>query len=92
MSERIREWLATPEGTVAHDPSWGHNLLPFKHDPMGTQGTTLEVLITMALARKMPLDIEDLRLVAVQVEVLDIDLCRVSVVHQYGKDVAEISL
>lgn len=91
MSTRIQEWLATPEGTVANDPSWGHNLSQFKHDPMAV-GSGLEVQIEMALARKMPIDIADLRLIGVRVVVESIDLCRVIIVHQYGRENREITL
>lgn len=91
MSERIQEWLATPEGTVANNPSWGHNLTQFKFDPTSDR-TNLEVQIEMALTRKMPLDIDDLRLVSVNVVVQDIDLVHISVVHQYGPENLEISL
>jgi len=91
MSERIQEWLATPEGTVAHDPSWGHNLSRFKHDP-ASKGNDLEVQIEMALTRKMPQDIEDLRLVSVKVEVKDVDFISVIIVHQYGSDNQKIKL
>lgn len=91
MSERIQEWLATPEGTVAHDPSWGHNLSRFKHDPAST-GSNLEVQIEMALTRKMPQNIENLRLVSINVEIQDIDLISVIVVHQYGSDNLKIKL
>lgn len=91
MSTRIQEWLATPEGSVANHPSWGHNLAQFKHDPL-SENNDLEVRIEMALARKLPLDIEDLRLVAIKVEVLDMDLCKVTIVHQFGSDNLKINL
>lgn len=91
MSLRIQEWLATPEGSIAHHPSWGHNLNRFKHDPL-SEGGDLAVQIEMALSRKMPQDIEDLRLVAVKVEVLDIDLCRITIIHQYGRENEQIRL
>ena len=91
MQERIREWLATPEGTVAHNPSWGHTLRRFKHDPLAI-GNGLDILITMELVRKMPIDIDDLRLVAVNVDVLDIDLCKLTIVHQYGVQQETIQL
>lgn len=91
MSERIQEWLATPEGTVANYPSWGHNLNQFKHDPLA-KGGNLEVLIEMSLARKMPIDIEDLRLIGVRVDVDDIDLCHITVIHQYGAENLQIQL
>lgn len=91
MSFRIQEWLATPEGSIAHHPSWGHNLSKFKHDPLA-ENNGLEVQIEMALTRKLPLDIEDLRLVAVNVEVMEMDLCRVTIVHQYGREARAIKL
>ena len=91
MGERIMDWLDTPEGTVAHDPSWGHNLGKFKHDPL-SKGNGLETLIEMAIARKITLDIEDLRLVGVKVEVLDIDLFRLVVIHQFGADSLQVKL
>lgn len=91
MSERVMEWLDTPEGTVAHDPSWGHNLGRFKHDPL-SKGNGLETLIEMAIARKLPLDIEDLQLVGVKVEILDIDLFRLVVIHQFGANSLQVKL
>lgn len=91
MSTRIEEWLATPEGTVANDPSWGHNLNQFKHDPLSV-GNDLDVQIEISLTRKMPLDIEDLRLIGVQVIVEDIDLCHIIIVHQYGQENLELTL
>lgn len=90
MSERIQEWLATPEGTVANYPSWGHNLSGFKHDP--ANANALEVQIEMALARKMPQDIDDLRLLSVEAKVQDIDLVTITVTHQYGGDNLQIKL
>ena len=91
MAERIREWLDTPEGTMAHHPSWGHNLLQFKHDPLSEYGN-LDVLIEMEIAVKLPIDIEDIILVGVDVKILDIDLCRVDIWHQFGKTTTEVSL
>lgn len=91
MSMRIQEWLATPEGSMAHYPSWGHNLSRFKHDPLSANNG-LAVQIELALARKLPQDIEDLRLVSVGVEVLDIDLCQITIVHQYGRENMQIQL
>ena len=91
MEERIREWLDTPEGTMAHYPSWGHNLTTFKHDPL-SKGNDLDVLMEMAIARKLPIDVEDLILKGVNVVVLDIDLCRIEILHQFGFQTEEIRL
>ena len=34
MDSRINEWLDTPEGTVADDPSWGNPFRRFQFDPI----------------------------------------------------------
>lgn len=91
MSERIREWLATPEGSVAHDPSWGHNLSQFKHDPL-TTNHGFETLVIMAISRKIPLDIDNLRLISVSVKITGIDSCLIAITHQYGTDINQIAL
>lgn len=83
MNERIREWLATPAGTVANDPEWGNNLSQFKHDPLSA-GNGLDTQIELAIVSKMPQDIEDLQITGISVEILDVDLFRLVVEHQYG--------
>lgn len=89
MSARILEWLDTPEGTMAHNPSWGHNLGPFRFEP---QSSTLATLIEMAIARKLPLDIEDIQLRGVSVEFLSIDTIQLQLVHQFGSTTLEVEL
>lgn len=91
MSERIREWLATPEGSVAHDPSWGHRLDAFKFSPL-SKGNGLETLIELSITRKLPLDVEDITILAVKVDVLDIDMFLLTTVHQFGKDAVQVKL
>ena len=89
MSERIHEWLATPEGTVANNPSWGHGLARLKHEPIDVN---LEVQIEMLLARKMVIDIDNLRLISIGVEARAIDLVFVTVTHQYGTEQQQVTL
>ena len=89
MSMRIREWLDTPEGTMAHNPSWGHNLGAFRFEP---QNATLVTLIEMAIARKLPLDIADIQLRGISVEFLGIDAVQVQLVHQFGATTLEVEL
>lgn len=91
MDERIREWLETPEGTMAHHPSWGHNLEPFKFDPL-SKNNGLDILIEMAIVRKLPRDVKDISLSGVNVEVVDIDLCRIYILHQFGISTLQTSL
>lgn len=91
MSERIMEWLDTPEGTIAHNPSWGNNLGKFKHDPL-SKNNGFETLIEMAIARKITLDIEDLQLIGVKVTILDIDLFNLIIVHKFGAASLQVNL
>lgn len=79
MSQRIMEWLDTPEGTVADLPSWGHPLFQFKHEP---DSPSIQVLAEAVIARKMRQDIQDLDLRRIRVEFTDID--RMHVVVEYG--------
>lgn len=83
MNERIREWFETPEGTMAHNPSWGQNISPFKHDPM-SKTSGLDVQIEMAIVYKLPLDVEDIQIVGVDVDISEIDMAKVYIIHQYG--------
>lgn len=89
LSERIREWLETPQGTLADLPSWGHNLTAFKHEP---QGHSLEVAIELAIVTKLEQDIEDLDVTGVLVEYLDIDLFRLTIKHTFGGTQTEMQL
>jgi hypothetical protein len=89
LSERIREWLETPQGTVADLPGWGHHLTGFKHDP---QSTHLAVAIEMSIARKLAQDIKDLILLGVGVEFIEIDLFKIIIRHQFGGTVGTLQL
>jgi phage baseplate assembly protein W len=89
LSERVREWLETPQGTLADIPSWGHNLTQFKHDP---QGPDLEVAIELAIVQKLEQDISDLEVTGVLVEYLDIDVFRLTIRHTFGGTQMEMQL
>ena len=83
MSERIREWLATDEGTLAHHPSWGSNLGRYKFEPLSRE-SGLDVVIMLAITRKLPLDVEGVMISGVDVQILDVDRCKVTIAHNYG--------
>lgn len=89
LSDRIYEWLETPMGTVANDPAWGHNLTPFKFDPSSLY---LSVLMEMAIASKLPRDVKGIKIIGVNVDFIEIDLCRVVIRHQFGDTVKELTL
>ena len=82
MDDRIREWFETPEGTVADLPAWGHNLSQFKHAPINP---TLNVLVKVAILKKMPVDIRNLVITNIAIQFKEIDLFHVVVVHRIGK-------
>ena len=88
MNERIREWLATPEGTLLGAPSWGNNLLRYKFEPLSDVGQ----IISMSIAQKLPQDIEGLRLVAISVTKLGVDMVRIVIRHQYGTSESTVDL
>ena len=71
MQERIYEWLATPEGTVADKPGWGHRLSRLKFEPSGPD---TNVMAEMLIAEKLSLDIKDMVLKGVLVDFKEIDL------------------
>jgi len=81
MQERINEWLATPQGTVADMPGWGHQLSRLKFEPPSPD---LSVMAEMLIAEKLSLDVKDMVLRGVLVEFDAIDLMRVTVDYGYG--------
>lgn len=89
LSERLLEWFETPVGTLADLPSWGHNLKGFKFDPLNL---SLDVAIEIAIIEKLPRDIADLVFVGIRVEALEIDLCKIVILHQFGETVTELKL
>lgn len=90
LYDRITEWFQTPEGTIADLPAWGHNLSPFKHDP--TTGLYIEVMLEMAILKKLPRDVKNLEIVALRVDYPEIDLCKVTIAHRLAIHQFEITL
>lgn len=89
LTDRISEWLETPQGTVADLPGWGHNLAALKHEP---QGVNLNVLAEMSIAVKMPQDIENLVIQDIIIEFMEIDLCKITINHYLGNYKESIEL
>lgn len=82
LNNRVAEWFATPEGTVADNPSWGHNLRPFWHDP---ESPLLALQLEMSIVRKLPRDVRDVTIRRVGVEFVDKDQCIVEIHHMLGR-------
>ena len=89
ISERIREWLATPEGTVADKPSWGNRLSALKFEPMGPD---LNVLAEMMIAEKLPRDVRDISIKGILLEFSEIDLMYVYIDFGMGTFTEEVDL
>lgn len=90
-SECLREWLDTPEGTMAHHPSWGHNLGALKHDPL-SKNSGIDVVAELAITRKLPIDIPEIILKSIRVDIPDFDLLLIRIQHQYGGEIVELKL
>lgn len=71
IGERIREWIATPEGSVSDLPGWGNQLARLKFEPTGIDRN---VLAEMLITEKLPIDVKDMVLRGVLVEFKDIDI------------------
>lgn len=82
LNNRIAEWMATPEGTVADNPAWGHNLRPFWHDP---ESTLLVLQLEMAIVSKLPRDVRDVTIRRVGVAFVENDQCIVEIHHMLGR-------
>jgi len=89
MEERIREWLATPEGTVADKPGWGHRLSRLKFEPSGPD---TNVMAEMLIAEKLSLDIKDMVLKGVLVDFKEIDLMYVVIDFGFGAFEGDVKL
>lgn len=89
LANRIAEWLATPMYSVADDPSWGHPFYRFWHDP---DSPALAMQLEMAIARKLPQDVRDIRLRRVGVAFTEMDRCLIEIAHDAGRYQEEINL
>ena len=87
MGQRVLEWLATPEGTVADLPAWGNPLSSFKFEP---DSPDLQVMAEMAIMEKITEDIENIDILGVSVEFPEID--RVDLVIEYGEGFLETTV
>lgn len=89
MSQRICEWLETPEGTLLDKPGWGHNLATLKHEP---PGDNLSVVAQMLIVEKMPKDISGLIINQVRVTFTELDVCVIEISHSLGDFEQEVNL
>lgn len=81
LNNNIRDWLVNPMHSIADQPSWGHNLTPFRFSP---QGDDTEAMIEMAIIRKLPKDVKGLSISGVRVHWQSFDECHITIQHQYG--------
>jgi len=76
MGQRIADWLATPEGSLADIPGWGNGLFSFKHEP---SSENLQVMAELHLFEKLLRDIEDLDIRHISVEFPGIDMLKITI-------------
>lgn len=89
LESRIREWLDTPEGSVADMPWWGNQLARLKFEP---QGATCQVIAETLILTKLPFDVNNLRISGIRVENLEADMIRVIIDCQTGQFALEARL
>lgn len=89
MNNRIKDWLYTPEGTVADNPSWGSPLRGVQFEP---HSPYLEIEIQMAIVQKIRRDVRDLTVRAVSVSFPNIDMAHIIIYHDLGVFEDDISL
>lgn len=65
---QIAEWLDTPKGQIWGSPSWGHELIQYRHAPMGDNTAAS---MENSIAAKLPQDISNMTLSSVKVEAGD---------------------
>lgn len=81
MNNRIAEWLATPVGTMAEKPRWGHPLRQYQFDP---PGPVLEIEMEIAIVQKIRADIRDITVRGIRVRSGEIDYMHVMIIHDMG--------
>ena len=81
-NNNIQEWLDTPEGTVANNPSWGHNLKPYQFEP---EDEATSICIEMSIIDKLPKDVQGLKISGIRVTFPEFDKCQVVIKHKYGQ-------
>lgn len=89
LSNRIAEWLATPMYSVADNPAWGHPFYQFWHDP---ESPSLLVELKMAVSRKLPRDVRDIRIRRIGATFTALDRVVIEIVHDAGRYQEEITL
>lgn len=89
LNNRIREWLSTPEGTMADKPRWGHPLRPFQFDP---PSQVLAVELELSLVRKIRQDVADVTIRGIGVTINEIDRITLIILHELGIFREELNL
>lgn len=89
LNNRIREWLSTPEGTMADKPRWGHPLRPFQFDPPSPM---LAIELELTLVRKIRADVADVTIRGIGVSISEMDRIDLTIIHDLGIFKQELKL
>lgn len=75
-AEQLREWLATPVGSVWGKPDWGNKLSQFKHMPISDDtAAMIEAYLIMAMAKDLPnLQTDGIRVIPITVDLYKINI------------------
>lgn len=81
LLELVRFWLNTPKGERWAKPSWGHELIKYKHDP---EAVSTEIAIEAMIFHKLPSDLPSIEVRGVRVTFIAKNEAIISVQSQYG--------
>lgn len=77
MANCIREWLATPKGTVWGAPWWGNSLGQYRHNPPDDDtASSMENSILLSITQ----DIPNIQIYRIGVEPVDMDVWKITIV------------
>lgn len=82
MGQRISDWLAHPVGSIADNPTWGHNLESLKFEP---ESANAEVMYEMSILAKLTADVEDLNIRSIKIKYASIDEINIVITDNHGE-------
>lgn len=84
LEERIRDWLETPQGSVADQPEWGNTLSLYRHAPINND---LLISMEMDILTRLPADVDGVNIQGIRIQEEEIDTVRISIL--FNEDVQD---
>ncbi|UTM60491.1 hypothetical protein L4174_023790 (plasmid) [Photobacterium sp. CCB-ST2H9] len=85
--EQLREWFSTPVGTVYGNPSWGHPLNQYRHEPELSAPA-----IENSILLKLPLDLPEIPVTSILCEPAEKDLFHITIGTPFGMHSNRVNL